>query len=364
MGWLVGLACIVAIGAIATRLLAGGGGVAPQIREGRRPWLTEAGLAGGIAAALMLAKGLVDTFFGWRAEMMLAAASGAAAPSLVAELRGAVSGVAPVALCAAIAAPPLLRVMRRRPASWGWLVFLGLTVVVLAVAWLPYATAVGPPLPPAPQGAGRSGLQRLASDAKLPIAQVYLSPSMGLDADVTGGLAPPRMVVGSALLTGPVPQSRAYVGHLMGHYAHADIFIVSLVICGCFGAGLASVALGAAPLARGLGAPTARRPCDIESLPAAALIVVLTLYASGLAAGGYLRWANVRADAYSLDHAREADGLAAILERTWDHDSVDPSPVEEAVFYTHPPLGSRLRQAMAWKTAHPAYSERAAFTVP
>jgi STE24 endopeptidase len=78
---------------------------------------------------------------------------------------------------------------------------------------------------------------------------------------------------------------------------------------------------------------------------------MLAMTGAGLAAGGYLRWANVRADAYSLDHAREPDGLAAILEREWDHQSLDPSPVERALFYTHPPIADRIAHAMAWKAS-------------
>jgi STE24 endopeptidase len=70
-----------------------------------------------------------------------------------------------------------------------------------------------------------------------------------------------------------------------------------------------------------------------------------------LAGAGYLRWANVRADAYSLEQAREPDGLASVIEQEWDHQSVDPSPPEEALFYTHPGMSGRLAHAMAWKAA-------------
>jgi STE24 endopeptidase len=60
----------------------------------------------------------------------------------------------------------------------------------------------------------------------------------------------------------------------------------------------------------------------------------------------------VRADAYSLDYAREPDGLAAVLESEWDHQSLDPSPIETVLFYTHPPIPMRIAHAMAWKAAH------------
>jgi hypothetical protein len=40
------------------------------------------------------------------------------------------------------------------------------------------------------------------------------------------------------------------------------------------------------------------------------------------------------------------------LERDWNHQAVDPSPLARAVFYTHPPMRGRLIHAMAWKAAH------------
>ena len=91
---------------------------------------------------------------------------------------------------------------------------------------------------------------------------------------------------------------------------------------------------------------------DPEALPAVAILFMLALAAAGLAEAGYLRWANVRADAYSLDHAREPDALISVIEREWDHQSLDPSWPEEALFYTHPPMIGRIRHAMAWKLAH------------
>ena len=87
-----------------------------------------------------------------------------------------------------------------------------------------------------------------------------------------------------------------------------------------------------------------------------AALALLAMVAAAPVSAGYLRWANVRADAFSLDHAREPDGLAAVLERDWNHESVDPPLVERAIFYTHPPLASRLVQAMAWKAAHRNYT--------
>ncbi len=73
-----------------------------------------------------------------------------------------------------------------------------------------------------------------------------------------------------------------------------------------------------------------------------------------MAERAYGRWINVRADQFSLDHAREPDGLAINLLRNWRDDKVDPAPLEEALFFDHPSLQSRIEHAMRWK-AEQAY---------
>ena len=153
------------------------------------------------------------------------------------------------------------------------------------------------------------------------------------------------------MAAGPPAEARAYVGHVMGHYVHNDILVVCLVLGAVLTLGMFAAQRWSPPLARWLGAP-AVSAAEPRALPAVAIVGVVTLVVAGLAASAYLRWANVRADAFSLDHAREADGLAAVIEREWDHQAVDPSPLEEAVFYTHPPLAARIRHAVAWKAAH------------
>jgi STE24 endopeptidase len=181
---------------------------------------------------------------------------------------------------------------------------------------------------------------------------VLMSPDPAFDADVTGGFGQARVVIGPRLLAGPPAEARAYLGHLMGHYAHQDILVVCLVVALALTGGMFAAQRWGAPLAGWIGGRRLAGPYEPEALPALAMIGLATLAVAGLAASGYLRWANVRADAYSLDHAREPDGLCAVIEREWDHDSVDPTPLEAAIFYTHPPLASRLRHAMDWKAAH------------
>jgi STE24 endopeptidase len=224
--------------------------------------------------------------------------------------------------------------------------------LIVAVIWLPYALSAGSPTTPAPPGAVRDGLTRLIAGSGVPAHGVFLATDPSFMADVSGGFGRAKVSIGPSLASGPPAEARAIIGHIMGHYIHYDILIFSLVLGLTMLLGFFAVAWFAAPLARLIGAKQVVSAADPEALPAAAIILMVAMVGAGLAGAGYLRWANVRADTFSLDHAREPDGLAAVIEQEWDHQSVDPSPPEEALFYTHPAMTGRLRHAMAWKAAH------------
>jgi STE24 endopeptidase len=315
-------------------------------------WLASLALAGALAAVLSAVNALVSGFAEWRAQTLLSHGGGVAPPApLGADLAQSAAGI-PLAIAAAmLLVPPFLWLIRRAPRIWPLIAGSIAAVLILAIGWLPYALAAGPSLSPAAPTPASAGVMRLIADTGLPAHTVLFSPDPGFDADVTGGFGQAKVVLGPTLLAGPPAEARAYVGHLMGHYAHGDILAVSLVIAVSVFLGFLAIQRWTVPLARALGV-VVESAADPEALPAMAMIGFLALTCVGLAASAYLRSANVGADAYSLDHAREPDGLAAVIEREWDHAAVAPSPLETAVFYTHPPLRSRIVHAMAWKAAN------------
>ena len=312
--------------------------------RGLRPWLASGLSAVAVAATLAAAKGLYDVLIAWPAENVGGSWTGRAA--------SATAGVWSAAILALLFAPILQWLFRRRPRVGPMLAGLAAMAVCLAVGWGPYAFGGDPALTRAPPGPVTDALGRLITEAGVPARGVWLSRDPTFYADVTGGFGRAKLVVGQPMLGWPAPDARAYVGHLMGHYAHADVFVVFLLF-GLVGYGaLAAVQRWATPLATWLGARQATTAADPDAAPAAALILLVAFGVAMLATTGYLRWANVRADTFSLDHAREPDGLASVLVRTWDHERVDPNPIEAAIVYSHPPLSARLTHAMCWKTTH------------
>ena len=316
--------------------------------ERPRPWLFAAASACVLALVLVLLNTAIVAVTEWRADQIV----GVGGASLGERLAHGAAGIAPAVLGAALLVPPVLWLMRRLPRAWPLLVGSLVAGLIVAAVWLPYALSAGPPMAPAPPGPVRDGLIRLIAETGLPAHNVFFSPDPAFDADVTGGFGQAKVSVGPLIAAGPPAEARAFIGHIMGHYVHNDILIVSLALGAVMLIGCVAVSWFAAPLARRIGAAGVASPADPEALPAVAIVLILTLAAAGLVEAGYLRWANVRADAYSLDHAREPDALISVIEREWDHQSVDPSPLEEALFYTHPAMTGRIRHALAWKAAH------------
>ncbi len=257
------------------------------------------------------------------------------------------------AVFGALSAPVLFSLMRLTPRFWALVCGGVAAALVFASVWLPFAQASGPaPLPPAPAGAARTGLLRLIGESHVPAGEVYVSANPAIDADVTG-VGPARVVISHGLWTKASPQElRASVGHLIGHYEHHDQLSIALL--------LAVLTLGLfvtckalfAPAARLLGASGVKGVDDPAGTPV--LLFVAAVYLSGaiVADHAFIRAINVRADQYSLDHAREPDGLATTLLREWKGEAVDPAPLQEALFYDHPSLQSRLEHAMRWKAAN------------
>ena len=318
-------------------------GLLDRIRDGLRaarqpPWLADAACGGAVIGLIALALTPIGL-------------TSRGAPALGQALVLGLRQDAVLALMGALAAPLIYGLMRLVPRLWAPLLGGLAAALVFAAVWLPFALSPSSAnLTPAPAGPARAGLLELIARSRLPASEVYITPTHAIDADVTG-LGAARVSVSRGLWDIASPQElRASIGHLMGHYAHHDQLWIALM--------LAAVAFGLFGVTRMLHAPVARAldlPRDISNPAGApALIAIATLWlVIGVCADhALIRWVNVRADQYSLDHAGEPDGLAMALLHEWRGEDPDPSPLQEALFYDHPSLQSRLVHAMSWKAAH------------
>jgi STE24 endopeptidase len=58
------------------------------------------------------------------------------------------------------------------------------------------------------------------------------------------------------------------------------------------------------------------------------------------------------ADAFGINTAREPDGMAEVALKLGVYRKLNPTPLEEFIFYDHPSGRARIRMAMDWKAAN------------
>jgi STE24 endopeptidase len=58
------------------------------------------------------------------------------------------------------------------------------------------------------------------------------------------------------------------------------------------------------------------------------------------------------ADAFGINTAREPDGMAEVALKLGAYRKLNPTPLEEFIFYDHPSGRARIRMAMDWKAAN------------
>jgi len=65
-----------------------------------------------------------------------------------------------------------------------------------------------------------------------------------------------------------------------------------------------------------------------------------------------VRTHEAEADIFGLNAAREPDGWAEVVLKLSDYRQLDPTPLEEFLFYDHPSGRTRIHAGMRWKAEH------------
>ncbi|MEJ7663130.1 MAG: M48 family metalloprotease [Hymenobacter sp.] len=91
---------------------------------------------------------------------------------------------------------------------------------------------------------------------------------------------------------------------------------------------------------------------DVGGLP---LLVGLFTVAGWLATpitNSIIRTNEQEADMFGLNAARQPDGFAAIAIKLSEYRKLEPTPLEEFIFFDHPSGRTRVQSAMRWKAEH------------
>jgi STE24 endopeptidase len=117
-----------------------------------------------------------------------------------------------------------------------------------------------------------------------------------------------------------------------------------------FGFGIASVAFDWA-LRRWGQRWDVRGIADPAGFPLLMLIFITFAFLMTPVLNSITRVTEREADQFGIDTSREPDGAAKVALRLGAYRKLDPTPLEEFIFFDHPSGRARIQMAMDWKAA-------------
>jgi STE24 endopeptidase len=259
----------------------------------------------------------------------------------------------------------LYAVLRRAGRAW-WIWGAGVTI-----AFASFVTTIGPvyiaPIfntyQPLQNAEIRQPILRMAHANGIAADEVWevdaSRQTTRISANVSGMLGTERITLNDNLLKRASPAAvEAVMGHEIGHYVlnHSYEILVSFAVI---------VALGFAITGWAYNRLSARyRPrwkvsgiADPAGMPLIALIFGAYLFVLTPVLNTIVRTNEYEADIFGLSAARQPDGFAEASLLLGDYRKLDPSPLEEAIFFDHPSGRTRILAAMRWK-AHSVQRSR------
>ena len=254
----------------------------------------------------------------------------------------------------------LYSIFRKAPRTW-WIwtaavmtVFSLLISFILPVFILPAFNKYTPLEDPAI----REPILALARANQIPVDKVFVvdasRQTTRVSANVAGFLGTTRIALNDNLLREcTLPEIRHVMGHEMGHYVlnHGVKLVTYSALVFLLGFGLTNLGFnvllqerGAAWRVRGIGDPA--------GLPMILLIFATFSFLATPVSNTTTRVTEAEADIFGLNTAREPDAAAKVALKLGTYRKLDPTPMEEFIFFDHPSGRARIRMAMDWKAAH------------
>ncbi len=260
----------------------------------------------------------------------------------------------------------LYAVFRRAPKTW-WIwstaVVIGFLMIGILLAPV-YIEPLFNKYKPLDDPAISQPILAMAKANQIPVTQVFevdaSRQSNRVSANVAGFLGTTRIALNDNLLQQcSLPEIRQVMAHEMGHYVlnHISKSIMSLSLLVLVAFALAKWSFEAA--VRRWGARwRVRGIADPAGLPLLSLIFALIFFLLTPITNTMTRVAEVEADAFGINTSREPTGMAQVALKLGTYRKLDPTPLEEFIFFDHPSGRARIQMAMEWKAANlPAAGE-------
>lgn len=254
----------------------------------------------------------------------------------------------------------LFALIRTLPGTWWIPAALAAVALVFVLSFL--VPVVFEPLfnrfRPLPDGPLRDRLLSVAAQTSVTVRDILVSDASrrtnSMNAYVSGMGRTRRVVVWDTTIEQAGPdQIAAICAHELGHAARRDVVTGTAISAAGMVAG--TLLLAAALRWRGLldaaGTPSATDPRSL------ALVVAIGTVLGMLGApwfNAYSRHVEARADQYALDLTRDPSAVVA----TWRNLAVrgisdlEPHPLAQAWFGTHPAIPARIAHARRWAARH------------
>ncbi len=194
----------------------------------------------------------------------------------------------------------------------------------------------------------------LARANGIPATEVYevdaSRQSTRVSAYVSGFLGTERIVLNDNLLKTTPEEIQSVMGHEMGHYVLNHVYKDLLFNAVLFVLGFAFLNSGLHwALARWGERWGTHEITDVAALPLAVLLFSIFFFVLTPVTNTWTRTQEYEADIFGLNAARQPDGEAEVDLKLGDYRKLDPSPIEEMIFFDHPSGRTRITAAMRWK---------------
>ncbi len=197
----------------------------------------------------------------------------------------------------------------------------------------------------------------MARANEIPVTQVFevdaSRQTTRISANVSGLLGTTRIALNDNLLKQcTLPEMRAVMAHEMGHYVlnHGAKLTIYFGIMALFGFGIARVVFDWA-LRRWGQRWDVRGIADPAGFPLLVLIFATFAFLMTPVLNSITRVTEREADQFGINTSREPDGEAKVALKLGAYRKLDPSPIEEFIFFDHPSGRARIQMAMDWKAA-------------
>jgi STE24 endopeptidase len=173
-------------------------------------------------------------------------------------------------------------------------------------------------------------------------------------ANVSGFASTMRITLNDNLLKRSTPaEVQAVMGHEMGHYVlnhvYNGTFFFSVFFVGTF----AFLRWGLEwSIARWGARWDVRGVTDLAVLPLAVLVMSVFFFLMTPVLNTFIRTQEFEADMYGINASGQPDGFAEAMLKLGEYRKMDPTPLEEFLFYDHPSGRTRITAAMRWKKEH------------